>query len=459
MESDISVENMQTGSSPNIIVCVDPHNPDQPCPICNGLGVIRYDVPFEDPRFGKLFRCPNNPIEADIEHQRRLRHLSNLDAFADKTFDTFNVRLNMYLPQEQSSLETAYNIAWHYAQEPRGWLLLEGRYGCGKTHLAAAVGNWRLKNGDPVVFITTPDLLDHLRSAFAPDAEVGYDAVFDRLRNIALLILDDLGVENPSQWAKEKLFQILNHRYTAKLPTIITTNKSLEELDDRISSRLLDVDFVRRVKIIAPDYRSAGRRDDDPLVANLSAYQEMTFHTFDTKTSATPEEARNLHNVFRAAQQYAQNPSGWLLLLGAYGSGKTHLAAAIANYQRHLNGPDGVMFITAPDLLDYLRTTYAPTSTITFDKRFHAVRNVPLLVLDDLMLESASAWAKEKLFQLLDHRYVRNLATVITTSKELDHIDARLRSRLLDERRCTTLAITCEAYAIRMKRNRGIHSR
>ncbi len=458
MENDTSVENMPTGLNPKI-TCADPKNPDQPCPVCGGLGVIHYDVPLDDPRFGKLFRCPNNPIEADVEHQQRLRRLSNLEAFATKTFDNFDINLNMYSPHEQSSLQTAHSVAWHYAQDPQGWLLLEGRYGCGKTHLAAAVGNWRLKMGDFVIFITTPDLLDHLRSAFAPDAEVGYDQLFDRVRNAALLILDDLGVENPSQWAKEKLFQILNHRYIAHLPTIITTNKNIEELDERIRSRLLDVDFVRRVKISAPDYRSAGLRDDDPLVANLSAYGHMTFNSFDTKTNVTAEEERNLINVMRATQQYAQNPEGWLLIIGPYGSGKTHLAAAIANFQRHTNGPDTVMFVTTSDLLDYLRTTYAPNSTVTFDKRFQTVRNVHLLILDDLVLESASSWAKEKLFQLLDYRYVRQLATVITTAKELDHIDARLRSRLLDERRCATLAITCEAYAIRLKRNRGVRSR
>ena len=59
--------------------------------LCENLGVIRYDVPVGDPRFGKLFRCPNNPIEADTERHERLRRISNLDAYADKNFYNFTV--------------------------------------------------------------------------------------------------------------------------------------------------------------------------------------------------------------------------------------------------------------------------------------------------------------------------------------------------------------------------------
>ena len=59
--------------------------------ICSGLGVISYDVPVDDPNFGKLFRCPNNRVEADTERQERLRRISNLSAFQDKQFDNFIV--------------------------------------------------------------------------------------------------------------------------------------------------------------------------------------------------------------------------------------------------------------------------------------------------------------------------------------------------------------------------------
>lgn len=138
------------------IVCYDPRTPDEPCPICGGLGVIKYAVEPNDPRFGKFFRCPNHPIEVDHERHERLRRLSNLHAYEDKTFHNFEVDVVGYSEKEQQSLQHAYNSAINYAEQFDGWLLLEGTYGCGKTHLAAAVGNARLDKGEMALFITTP---------------------------------------------------------------------------------------------------------------------------------------------------------------------------------------------------------------------------------------------------------------------------------------------------------------
>ena len=429
-------------------------NTDELCSICGqrslcgGLGYVRYDLRVDHPDFGKLFRCPNNRF-VDPERREKLRKLGNLDAFTDKTFDTFKVDMPMLSATQRQSLEMGLNVARSYAVNPDGWLLLEGTYGCGKTHLAAAVGNARLDFEDAVLFITTPDLLDHLRNTYGPSSDIAYDEMFDRLKTAPLLILDDLGVENPSGWAQEKLFQLLNFRHSRRMPTIITTNADLESLDPRIRSRLLDDSVIRRVRITAPDYRTPVQSQNDQL-SNLALYQEMTFETFDTLTGVTPEHKQNLERALAIARSYAEQPQGWLLLLGGYGSGKTHLAAAIANYQQERGNQ--VLFVTVPDLLDYLRFTFSPGSTGSFDRRFQTVRNAPLLILDDVGTESATAWAKEKLFQLINHRYVAQLPTVLTTSKALEELDERLQSRLLDQRRCARFAITAPAYVSRLYR-------
>src|SRR5690606_6185055 len=107
--------------------------------LCGGLGVVSRDVPVGHEDFGKLFRCPNHPVEMDYERQQRLRKLSNLDTYANKSFDNFNAAPLGVNPLDAASLEYAVRTAYQYAQEPEGWLLLEGTYGCGKTHLAAAV--------------------------------------------------------------------------------------------------------------------------------------------------------------------------------------------------------------------------------------------------------------------------------------------------------------------------------
>lgn len=419
-------------------------------PICQGLGVVRYDVPVNDPRFGKLFRCPNNPVEKDQERQDRLRRFSNLDAYADKVFESFNTSLSTLTQPEADSLRMALGVAQNFAAEPEGWLLLEGGYGCGKTHLAAAVGNARLAQGDIVLFLTVPDLLDYLRNTFGPASEIGYDELFDRVRNVPLLILDDLGAENASSWAQEKLFQLLNFRYSRRLPMVVTTNAELDALDPRIRSRLLDQDFVHRVKITAPDYRSAIQNQRDTLLSSLSLYKEKTFENFDTRHYVTPDEHRNLDMALQIAHSYAASPQGWLVFLGPYGCGKTHLAAAIAHFREQQGAQ--VVFITVPDLLDHLRDAYYPDTPVRFDRRFQMVRSAAFLVLDDLGTENSSAWAREKLFQIMDYRYVARLPTVITTARRLEELDKRIQSRLIDDQCCTTFAITAQGYPLRKKR-------
>lgn len=432
------------------IVCFDPENPTEPCRICGGLGVIKYAVEPGDPRFGKLFRCPNHPIEIDQERQERLRRLSNLDAFTDKTFRNFEIEVPGYSEKEVQSLRHAYNSSMNYAEQVEGWLLLEGSYGCGKTHLAAAIGNARLDKGDMVIFITTPDLLDHLRSSFSPTADSSYDETFERVRDAGLLILDDLGVENPSEWAKEKMFQLLNHRYSHRRPTVITTNRELDTLDPRVRSRLLDVNIIRHIVVQAPDYRNAQPNNAEQLLSRLPMYRHMSFESFDVETKITTEEQNRLRKAALMAVDYAQNPENWLLFSGEFGSGKTHLAASIANLRRDMG--EEVMFLTVPDLLDYLRTTFAPDTNVSFDRLFDKVRNVPLLVLDDLGTEAAKPWAQEKLFQILDYRYVGRLPTVMTTAKEMSELNQRIVSRLLDQRICRIIHINVQSYAQRMKR-------
>jgi DNA replication protein DnaC len=453
MAATTNVENTTNSWSPDDeplnVTCFDPEQPDKPCPICRGMGVIKYAVTPDDPRFGKLFRCPNNPLEVDTERQARLRRISNLETYKNKTLANFRYDIPMYTPFAMQSLKVAFDKAAKYAEHPEGWLIFEGAYGTGKTHLAAAIGNERLKHGDTVLFMTTPDLLDHVRGTYAPNSDMAYDELFNRVKNVDLLILDDIGTENPSDWAREKLFQILNHRYSNELPTVITTNENLDNFDPRIRSRMME---NSRVILSAPDFRNETKNKKDEVLTHLARYAHMTFNNFDVghKDDADYE---NLLKAAQAAADFANNPREqqvWLFLYGDYGTGKTHLAAAIANYLSTVG--DNVMFITVPDLLDHLRRAFDPKADVTFDKLFNQVRTVPILVLDDLGTESTKPWAQEKLFQILDHRYISMLPTVMTSAKHLADLPDRIASRLIDSRICYGFRITATSYAKRLKR-------
>ncbi len=374
-------------------------------------------------------------------------HASNLNQLGHMTFDTF-LPDGAGLPEDmRQNLRRAFHKARDFASHPEGWLLLTGAYGSGKTHLAAAIAHDVMSRGEPVLFVVVPDLLDYLRATFGPSSETSFDDRFEAVRQSPLLILDDFGSQSATPWAKEKLFQILNFRYVAHLPTVLTTNLRLNEIEPRLRSRLADPDITTSVPITAPDFRSGGQAFSHEL-STLSLHADQTFATFDLRRGELklkPEARENLAEVKSAAEKYAANPMGWLVFIGWYGSGKTHLAAAVANeYQKtHHERP---MFVVVPDLLDYLRAAFGPQTTTSMDMRFDEVRHSPLLILDDLGTESATPWAREKLFQLLNYRYAARLPTVITTSDKLEEIDERIASRMLDTARCQVFSILVPSY-------------
>ncbi|MCK5577695.1 MAG: ATP-binding protein, partial [Dehalococcoidales bacterium] len=111
----------------------------------------------------------------------------------------------------------------------------------------------------PTLFVVVPEFLDHLRSTFNPESKISYDQLFERVKTRTLLVLDDFGEQTTTPWVREKLYQVISHRYNAKLPTVFTTRCSLEEIledmDSAISSRLVDHQFSTPFNITAPDYR------------------------------------------------------------------------------------------------------------------------------------------------------------------------------------------------------------
>jgi len=415
------------------------------CPVCGGIGYVRREVPLDHPDFGRLFPCSCRTEELRARRLQALRTMSSLEHLERFTFATFHPEGHGLSPEQQANLHSVYDRAREFAQRPDGWLVLCGGYGCGKTHLALAIANACVEQGLPVLFLTVPDLLDYLRAAFAPGATQSYDERFEEIRSAPLLILDDLGTEQSTSWALEKLFQLLNFRYMNRLPTVITTNQEVEDLEPRLRSRLADVEVVQIARIVAPDYRQAGTGQSHADLNTLPLYAGMTFDNFDLRqTDPECEHSENLRRAVEIAQAFALAPAGWLTFTGPFGCGKTHLAAAIANERARLG--QTVLFIVVPDLLDYLRAAFSPQSTIPYDKRFDEVRRAPFLVLDDLGTESATPWAQEKLYQLFNFRYVSRLPTVITTAKPIEALDAKLRTRMLDATRSMIFAITAPPY-------------
>ena len=175
-------------------------------------------------------------------------------------------------PDEKASLGMALKAARDFAENPEKWLYLHGPTGVGKTHIAVAIANERAKKGASVTFWSVPDLLDNLRFTYSNSNEDTFYGLFDSVRNCELLILDDFGAQQMTDWALEKLYQLISHRHDRILPTVITSQYILWEGADNsnwsrvrgklqwesIRSRLNDSSVVTERLMAAPDYRNRG---------------------------------------------------------------------------------------------------------------------------------------------------------------------------------------------------------
>ena len=235
-----------------------------------------YDCPMcEDGRFimrgrgdlRELVPCPRcTPAETPTQRMDRLRRGSGLDrpAFRERTFASYRIPdkpAPRYTREVIASMAEARDAAIRFANLPDGFLVLLGDNGCGKTHLAVAAGNHRLDTGQPALFVVVPDLLDDLRAGYGDEGDGSFDARFERIRRAPFLVLDDFGSFRATEWALEKLFQLIDHRATERLPTIVTSDVSAETLVKRyrrIAVRVLDAHAGTVVGIGAGAYGLGG---------------------------------------------------------------------------------------------------------------------------------------------------------------------------------------------------------
>src|SRR5215203_1578647 len=176
-------------------------DPEPKCAICRDVGFLRNDAPVGHPDFGTLVPCSCRATSAKESRVERLRRLSQLGPLARQRFDSL---ADSAQSTDPPAFASALQRARAYAVDLKGWFVLIGPAGSGKTSLAAAIANERVEQGEPALFIVVPDFLDHLRATYAPTSDVTYDEMFESVRNAPFLILDDLGAQSGTPWADEK---------------------------------------------------------------------------------------------------------------------------------------------------------------------------------------------------------------------------------------------------------------
>jgi DNA replication protein DnaC len=417
------------------------------CPVCRGAGFVHPALDSGKVDFSRVIPCRCSKGELRKKKTEYLERYSNLGSLSQLTFDNLSPKGKGASAASQERFAQVCQAAKAFADNPQGWLIFLGPSGSGKTHLACAVASHRLKLGEPAFYITAADLLDHLRSAFSPASDTTYDELFEQVKNVPLLALDDLTLGSATAWAKEKMEQLLHHRFNSRLPTLITTDVPLERMDERLRGHLDDNEFCQlwTVDLKLPQESQSG--------LELELLRSMTFDNFDHKRLELPAEQRqNLRQAYNLAVEFARSPEGWLIFQGVNGCGKTHLAAAIANHRLAQGKP--VLFVVVPDLLDHLRSTFSPDSKISYDEFSEGLKGTPLLILDDFGEQSATPWAQEKLYQLINYRYNARLPMVVTTCLSLDEIETRISSRMVDPRISLVFNITAPDYRGNVKPTR-----
>lgn len=233
------------------------HNENQimPCIYCNNRGFTIKD--------GLAYPC--NCVKQKVKASRFLK--ANLGKLQYQcNFDTFSLKYYPKVPEKginsetfyrnaQIALEASQNFAKNFSEgncHGQG-LLLTGNVGSGKTFLASAIANYVLDKGKQVLFTVVPDLLDEIKATYDrfDSAEVDEMEILNNARTAELLILDDLGVHNYTDWTVNRIYSILNYRANNQMPLIITTNLDLVELDtylgERTTSRILQLCKIYRL--------------------------------------------------------------------------------------------------------------------------------------------------------------------------------------------------------------------
>ena len=227
------------------------------CALCGGAGFVRHPVPFGHPDFGQAFPCSCQ--------RERLKALA-IEA-SGLPPNTEGMRLETLKPRrELKGLSAAGRAARLLLEQKLCFLTLVGEKGVGKTHIGVGIARGWLDQDRQCLYAQVSRLLERLKHTydFTPEQafelhEPTFDRLFSRYCDTPLLILDDLGVEKPTEWAAEKLDTLVDHRYIRHLPTVVTTNILLPQLPGRIADRLDDGRLGQVILLTGPSYRTAGK--------------------------------------------------------------------------------------------------------------------------------------------------------------------------------------------------------
>jgi DNA replication protein DnaC len=268
----------------------------QPCPVCNAaelpscnlcgdVGWVRLEVPLSHPQFGRPVRCPNNC--ATVQQQTaaradRARRLSRLPTdYQNCTFAAFDTYLDeetqvgklnarraagMFVDAADSNffIDAGSFVGSDLHGEMRNWLIFTGPHGRGKTGMACSIVNALSASGRSVLYIRLQDFFTAVQRRYREDWEAHGDrddfdklsssAVVDEVKSAPVLIIDEWFITEgrPTETANKRdlLENLMRYRSAERLPTIITTNHTIDKLEDAWGTTAVSV--VRARSFVIP---------------------------------------------------------------------------------------------------------------------------------------------------------------------------------------------------------------
>lgn len=202
------------------------------CPVCKNKGwIATVKKVYEGCDLSTMFvaRC-------ECMKQRQAKQQVKRSGLGD----LLKFRVNDYITTEKWQMELKQLIVEYIQSGAENWLCLLGSSGAGKTHLCSAVANNFLKNGIEVRYAVWPTMIKELKKdVFSQD---GTKEMLNDLINVPVLYIDDLFKGAVSEQDVSLMFDLLNHRYNANKTTIITSERTVEELAN------IDVALAGRIK-------------------------------------------------------------------------------------------------------------------------------------------------------------------------------------------------------------------
>lgn len=225
------------------------------CPYCDDRGLIL------DGDVARPCQCMQQKDLINKFKYARMSREMMLQTFIKFRLDYYSRCLvdekdRSYFETAQKGLQGAKDFVNAYLTDQNTpGILFTGQVGSGKTFLACAIANELMEHDKEVLFLIVPDMLDELRASFNRRDAKEYSELdlLDTARTVPVLIMDDLGAHNYTEWSTNRIYSIINYRMNHQLPTVITTNLNISELGEylgeRTKSRILQMCRLFRLQV------------------------------------------------------------------------------------------------------------------------------------------------------------------------------------------------------------------